>query len=47
MRIAIVAGVVGLGGYAAASYLGATWGSTREERCRELPSDGLVPQPAS
>ena len=36
---------VGVGSYAAATYLGATWGSTLEERARVLPTDDLVPDP--
>lgn len=35
-----------LGAYAAATYLGATWGSTPEERRRRLPSDDLVDDPS-
>jgi len=41
-RWIIPAGVVGA--YAAALYEGATWGSTREERARFLPSDDLCPR---
>jgi hypothetical protein len=35
-----------LGAYAAATYLGATWGSTPGERRRRLPSDDLVDDPS-
>jgi hypothetical protein len=45
MRKATGIGILGFGAFAAASYLGATWGSTREERRRSLRSDELVPDP--
>jgi hypothetical protein len=34
------------GAFAAATYLGTTWGSTPMERRRRLPSDALVPEPS-
>lgn len=40
----VAAGTVGA--FAAATYLGTTWGSTPEERRRRLPSDDLVPEPS-
>lgn len=40
----VAAGAVGA--FAAATYLGATWGSTPEERRRRLASDDLVPEPS-
>ncbi len=44
MKRAIGAGAA-LAAFAGATYLGATWGSTSEERRRALPSDGLIPDP--
>ncbi|HZQ74729.1 MAG TPA: hypothetical protein VFB08_17585 [Burkholderiales bacterium] len=41
-RVALWLAVV----WAIAYYLGRTWGSTRQERTRRLPGDGLVPNPA-
>jgi hypothetical protein len=38
-----LAGSVVTAAWAGASYLGRTWGSTREERRRRLPGDDLVP----
>lgn len=38
-------GAIGLGSYVAACSLGTTWGSTREERRRYLPSDDVIPHP--
>ena len=35
-----------VGAFAAATYLGTSWGSTPEERRRRLPSDDLVPEPS-
>ena len=43
-RWSVAAGVVG--GFAVATHLGTTWGSTPEERRRRLPSDDLVPDPS-
>src|SRR5512134_3974336 len=40
----VAAGAVGA--FAAATYLGTTWGSTPEERRRRLTSDDLVPEPS-
>lgn len=40
----VAAGTVGA--FAAATYLGTTWGSTPEERRRRLASDDLVPEPS-
>jgi hypothetical protein len=39
-------GMGALGLWAGANYLGATWGSTRAERRRRLPSDDLVTDPS-
>lgn len=39
-------GATALGVFAAATYLGTTWGSTPGERRRRLPSDELVPEPS-
>jgi hypothetical protein len=39
-------GATALGVFAAATYLGTTWGSTSGERRRLLPSDDLVPEPS-
>jgi hypothetical protein len=39
-------GAAAVGAFAAATYLGTTWGSTPEERRRRLPSDDLVPEPS-
>jgi len=43
MRKILIAAAA-LGAYAAALYEGASWGSTREERRRPLPSDALCPR---
>lgn len=45
MRRGRLALALALGGYGLAEYLGATWGSTPEERARRLPSDDLVSEP--
>ncbi|MGZ4133515.1 MAG: hypothetical protein ACXVWF_10725 [Actinomycetota bacterium] len=45
MRKLTIAGTAALGVYAAATYLGATWGSTGDERRRVLASDDLVEDP--
>jgi hypothetical protein len=45
VRKAIGLATLALGSYVGATYLGATWGSSREERARMLPSDDLIPDP--
>jgi hypothetical protein len=46
VRSATKLGLAALTAYAGSLYLGATWGSTREERRRRLPSDDLVEHPS-
>jgi hypothetical protein len=46
MRTVTKLALGGLAVYAWSLYLGATWGSTREERRRRLPSDDMVERPS-